>query len=205
MSGPFYSPDLRRTNGRALLGSKPTDLLGFYDGVGVAQPAATRTARQALQDLGLMAAGGNGNVQLAIATFDPTATAASRTIAAHTLGITIPAKAVILGGFIDVITTFTSATDAGTIALSVEGAGDVLAAIAISDATNMWDAGVHGGKPGFPNLGADAAHDSQVEVAALFAGSYVKTSVDRLVTATVAVEALTAGKALVFLWYVQSV
>lgn len=137
------------------------------------------------------------------AVFDPSGTAGDRTIAAHTLGVYIPDDAIITGFFYEVNTTFTSATDAATVAFHVEGAGDLLAAIAISDATNMLDAGIHAGKPGLPNLGADAAHDSQVEVAALVAATYVKTTAARLITATVAVEALTAGKATLFVEYVQ--
>lgn len=146
---------------------------------------------------------GLGVRRVARATFDPSATAGDRTIAAHTLGVTIPDDAVITGFFYEVNTTFTSATDAATVAFHVEGAGDLLAAIAISDATNMLDAGLHAGKPGNPNFGADAAHDSQVEVAALVAGTFVKTTAARLITATVAVEALTAGKATLFVEYVQ--
>ena len=99
-------------------------------------------------------------------------------------------------------TTFTSATDAGTVALHAEAANDILAAIAINDATNMLDAGIHAGKPGIPNLGADAAHDSQVEHAALIAATCVKLTAARELTATVAVEALTAGKAVILVPYV---
>jgi len=57
---------------------------------------------------------------------------------------------------------------------------------------------MHGSKIGFPNFGADAAHDSSVEVAALFAATYLKTTAIRQITATVAVAALTAGKANVY-------
>ena len=146
---------------------------------------------------------GIGNIRVARATFDPSGNTARRPVGAHTLGVTIPAGAIIIGGFIDVITTFTSASaDAGTIALSVEGANDIVSAIAISDATNVWDAGIKGMKPGSPNLGADAAHDSAVEVAALFAGTAIKTTAARLVTATVAVAALTAGKAVIYIKYI---
>ena len=152
-------------------------------------------------------AAGNGsndglsNVRLARATFDPSSVAGQRTIAAHGLGVTIPANAVILGFIYDVSTTFTSGTDAATVAFSLEGANDLLAAIAISDATNVLDAGRHAGKPGYPNFGADAAHDTQPEVAALFASTFLKTTADREITATVAAEALTAGKATLFVLY----
>jgi hypothetical protein len=135
-------------------------------------------------------ADGLGNLMVARATFDPSANTAHRTIAAHTFGVTIPAKAIVVGGFVDVITTFVSAgADAGTIALSVEGAGDIVAAIAISNVANAWDAGFHAIVPKANTPEATG----------------IKTTVARLITATVAVQALTAGKAVVFLYYVQSV
>jgi hypothetical protein len=127
--------------------------------------------------------------------------AANTTIAAHGLGVYIPTKAIITRFWWDVVTTFTSATDAATIAYKAQSANDLLSAIAISDASNVHDAGIHAGLPGFPNLGADAAHDSQVEVAALFAATFVKMTAERELTATVAVEALTAGKSVLFVEY----
>lgn len=126
-------------------------------------------------------------VRVARFTFNPTATAGMRTIAAHGLGVTLPAKAIILDGVIDVITTFVSAgADAGTIAISVEGAGDIVVAIAISNGANPWDAG------------------RQAIVPLNSAATAVKTTVAREVTATVAVQALTAGKLVGFLRYVVS-
>lgn len=144
----------------------------------------------------------------AVAIFDTAANdssgASNKTIAAHGLGVYIPIKAVITKFYYDVVTTFTSATDAGTIAYSAQGANDLLSAIAISDATNVHDAGLHAGLPGYPNLGADAAHDSQVENAALNAATFIKLTVERELTATVAVEALTAGKAVLCVEYFVS-
>lgn len=138
----------------------------------------------------------------AVAKFDPSGDSTMRTIAAHGLGVFLPAGAVLIGAFVDVITTFTSATDAATIALAtLQSANDIVSALAISDATNIWDAGLHAGKIGYPNFGADAAHDSQVEVAALFAASFLKLTARRELTATVAVEALTAGKANIYVAY----
>lgn len=125
----------------------------------------------------------------------------NKTIAAHGLGVYIPDKAVVTRFWYDVVTTFTSATDAGTIAYKAQSANDLLSAIAISDATNVHDAGIHAGLPGYPSLGADAAHDTQPEVAALFAATFIKMTAERELTATVAVEALTAGKAVLFVEY----
>ena len=148
---------------------------------------------------------GNQAMQYAMATFDPSGNTLQRPIAAYGLGVFIPAKAFITRAWVDVVTTFTSAgADAGTIALSIEAADDVVAAVAISTAGDVWDAGAHGSKIGFPNFGADAAHDSAVEVAALFAATYLKTTVEREITATVASQALTAGKANIFVEYFLS-
>lgn len=148
------------------------------------------------------ASDGLSAVRVARATFDPSAIAGHRTIGAKTLGVTLPINAIITRMWWDVVTTFTSATDAATIAFHAEGAGDLQPALAISDARNIWDAGRRFGLPGLPNLGADTAHDSQAEVAALFAATFVKTTAARLITATVAVEPLTAGKAILFVEYV---
>lgn len=166
----------------------------FIDGI--VQPATSAA--------GSGTADGLVNVRLARATFDPSANSGERTIGAHGLGVTLPDNAIITRAWFDVVTTFTSATDAGTIAFMAEGAGDLQAALAISDARNMFDAGIHAGLPGHPNLGADAAHDSAVEVAALFAATNIKLTAARELTATVAVEALTAGKAVLFVEYVIS-
>ena len=136
--------------------------------------------------------------------FDPSAVAAHATVGAKTFGVSLPAGAVITGFFYDVTTAFTSATSAATIAFSVEAANDLLNAIAINSGTTMFAAGRHVGLPGFPALGLDAAHDTQVEVAALVAATYVKTTAVRSITATVAVEALTAGRAVLHIAYSQS-
>lgn len=140
--------------------------------------------------------------EVAVAVFDPSGNTAHRTVAAHGLGVYIPDNAIITKIWYDVITTFTSPTsDGATVALHVQSANDLLSAIAISDSSNVLDAGIHAGKIGFPNFGADAAHDSQVEVAALFAATFLKMTAIREITATVAVEALTAGKAVIYVEY----
>jgi hypothetical protein len=145
--------------------------------------------------------------ELAVATFDTAATdssgAANTTIAAHGLGVYLPTKAIITKAWVDVVTTFTSATDAATIALKVQSAGDLVAAIAISDASNVYDAGLHGALPG-SYAEATVAGDSAILDAARNAASFIKLTAVREVTATVAVEALTAGKANIFVEYVIS-
>lgn len=146
--------------------------------------------------------------ELAVAVFDTGSTdsagVANTTIAAHGLGLYLPINAIITNVIVDVVTTFTSATDAATIALKAQSANDIVSALAISDATNIWDAGIHGSKVGYPAFANDAAEDTAVEVAALFAGTMLKLTAARELTATVAVEALTAGKANIFVEYVIS-
>ena len=57
---------------------------------------------------------------------------ANRAIGAHGTGVTLPIHAIVVGGFIDVNTKFDSdATDAGTIAIKVEGANDIISAAAV--------------------------------------------------------------------------
>lgn len=139
--------------------------------------------------------------RVAQAVFDPSANTGERTVAAHGLGVYIPDNAIIKRVWIDVVTTFTSADDSATIAVHAQSANDIVSAIAISDASNVWDAGIRGSKIGFPNFGADAAHDSALEVAALFAASMLKLTAERELTVTVATQALTAGKMVVYVEY----
>jgi len=145
-------------------------------------------------------------VKYAVAEFNPTAVAGDRSQAAHTLGVFLPKNSIVLRAWYDVITTFTSAgADAGTIKLGVAGADAAfVAAIAISDGTNPWDAGIHGALPGHPALGADAAHDTALEVAALFAGTAFKNTAEVELVATVATQNLTAGKLNLFVEYLIS-
>jgi hypothetical protein len=100
------------------------------------------------------------------------------------LGVVVPAKAIIWDGFVDVLTTFESDdSDAGTVALQVEAANDIITAIAISNGTDPWDAGLKNVK----SVGT--------------AATAVKTTVARQVSLVVAVENLLAGKLVVGLRY----
>lgn len=109
--------------------------------------------------------------------FDPSGDSDLRTIAAHGCGLTIPKDAIVTFVAYDVLTTFTSATDAATIAVKIVGANDVVSALAISDVSNIWDAGIFETIP-------------KVETST----TWLTTTADSEVTFTVAVEALTAGK-----------
>ena len=106
-----------------------------------------------------------------------TATTANRTIAAHGCGLKIPKNAVVTFAAYKVLTTFTSATDAATIAIHVVSANDVVSAVAISAATD-WDAAV--AKETIPKIETSS--------------TWLTTTAESEVTFTVAVEALTAGK-----------
>lgn len=99
------------------------------------------------------------------------------------LGVNIPDNAIITRAWVEVLTTLTSGTDAATVALHAEGADDIVAAIAISNGGNPWDAGFHEGIQ-------DGAAANMIKMSAL-----------RALTATVAVEDLTAGKFNVFVEY----
>jgi hypothetical protein len=98
-------------------------------------------------------------------------------VGAIDLGISVPAGTIILDGIYDVVDALASG-GAATIALKVEGTGDVLAAAAIGTA------------------GTEGLHDVVPDGTAAKA---IKATEDRKVTLTVAVAALTAGKLYGFL------
>ena len=98
----------------------------------------------------------------------------------------LPNNVIMKYAIYEVITTFTSATDAGTIGIGVEtvGAGteDLVNAVAISVGTT-WDA------TGTP---VETIVDATLS-------NWIKTTAERKVQANVAVEALTAGKLRVYI------
>lgn len=107
-------------------------------------------------------------------------------VGAKSLGVSLPEGAIIVDSLIDVVTTCTTAgNDAGTMAIHVQSANDIVSAIAVSNGGNPWDAGLHAGVP----VGT--------------AATAIKLTADRVVTATIATQAFTAGKFHVFLWYVM--
>lgn len=116
--------------------------------------------------------------------FDPSAVTGDRTIAAHACSGVIPKNSYVTKAYYKVITTFTSATDAGTIAVSITGANDIVSAVSIATGTT-WDAsGI---------------------IIAIPTGSManeVAVTADSSPTFTVAVEALTAGKLVMWFEYV---
>lgn len=138
----------------------------------------------------VQASSGNTFKGLAIATFDPSAVAGQRTVAKHGLGVYLPDNAIATRTFYEVLTTFTSANDSGTVALGADTDAEagIKAAVAISDGTNPYDAGLHEG--------------IQDGAAANF---LTKLTAERELCATVAVQALTAGKARIYVEYVVSI
>jgi hypothetical protein len=132
---------------------------------------------------------GLGVMRVAHGVFDPSAVAGDRTVAPHTLGVTLPDNAIILMTIYEVLTTFTSSGDNATIAISIEGANDVVSAVAISTGTT-WDA---------------SATLTECIQKIETPSTWIKTAAARDLTATVAVEALTAGLLHVWCWYVVSV
>lgn len=107
-------------------------------------------------------------------------------------GITLPDNAIVTYCFYDVATTFTSGgADAATIAINIPTDGDLQTAIAISDGTNPYDAGLiecdtKGTDPGDP-------------------ATFIKTTAAREISWVIAGgQAVTAGKLQLFLQYVVS-
>ena len=110
-------------------------------------------------------------------------------IGAHGTGVTLPAQAIVVGGFVDVNTKFDSdATDAGTIAISVQAANDIISAAAVSGAP-------------YSTVGRKAI----VPKANTPESTSVKTSTAKEITVTVAVEPLLTGKLTGYLYYVEGV
>ena len=153
--------------------------LNILDGV-----TATAAEINSLDDSAVFA-DGLSRVRVASATYDFAVDGGA--ISAIDLGVTLPDNAIILDGMVDVITTLTTAgADAGTIALHANAADDIVTAIAVSDGTNPWDEGLRAIK----QLGTST--------------TVTKLTAARAITATIAGQAVTAGKFVVFLRYVLS-
>jgi hypothetical protein len=107
-------------------------------------------------------------------------------VGAHGVGVSIPANAIVMGGFFDVNEPFGSAADTSTIAISVEGANDIQTAAAVSGAPYS----TIGRKAIVPKINTPES-------------TSVKTTVEREITCTVAVQALELGKLTGYLIYVE--
>ena len=119
--------------------------------------------------------------------------------------VIIPEGALITKVYLHTETTVADDGDnSTTISLGYTGAlAAFLAATAIN--ATVWAAGSHNTLVGYPNLGADAAHDSQLEVAALYAATYIAVTTDVEVLITLNNDHnVDAGKVTVFKEYVQT-
>jgi len=108
-------------------------------------------------------------------------------ISAIDLGIDIPANSLIIGGLYDVQTTLTSTdtgTDKATGAISVEGANDIVTAVAIETGT-PWDQGIQ-------------------QIIPATVANAVKTTSLAAITFTIAVAAVLTGKFVITLIYVPT-
>jgi len=105
------------------------------------------------------------------------------------LGVTLPDNAIVVRAWYEVLTTLTSATDAATVSLDIptDDPAGLLAAIAINDGTDPWDAGHH-----------ECIQDG---TAANFSE---KCTAARELSMTVATEDLTNGKFILWVEYIVS-
>ena len=141
--------------------------------------------------------------RVAKVTFDATG---GKAIASYGTGLVIPKGAIVTDCYYNVKTTFTTASaDAGTIALTIASDGDVKAAIAVSDASDVWDAGIHCGLIGSPAVGSNASTldaGTALIYTARKASSLLLLTENKELTVTVATQALTAGVMDIFVEYV---
>lgn len=137
-----------------------------------------------------------------------TLTAGAASHSASSGSVYIPDGALITKAYYHVETTVgDDGDDSTTLALGYTGAtGAFVAAIAISDASNVYDAGSHGTLVGMgAALGADAAHDTALEVIALNAATMIALTDRKELLLTKANDhAIDAGKLHLFVEYVQT-
>lgn len=136
---------------------------------------------------------GLGALRVARFTFDTatndSAGVSNTTVAAHGTGVTLPIHAIVVGGFVDVNTVFTSQnTNNGTIAIKVEGANDIISAAAVSGAP-------------YSSIGRKAI----IPKANTPESTSVKATAAREITCTVGTSILTAGKLTGYLYYIEGV
>jgi hypothetical protein len=141
--------------------------------------------------------------ELAVATYDVSG-GDDGTAGTHGTGVYLPANAIITNVFIDISTTFTDgSSDSATLAVGYTGStGAFTAAIAISDSSNVWDAGVHGTKVG--NWALDGNSLTQIAMGAARAATFVKLSAIKEIVVATATATLTAGKMNIYVEYVVS-
>ena len=147
--------------------------------------------------------------KIASANFDTagndSAGVSNKTIAAHGTGVYLPDNAIITNAWYDVVTTFADGvSDAATIAIHAAGANDLLVANDVADSADPFDAGLHQAIPGAPILGAEAAHDTALELGVLMAATWIKLTAEKEIIVTVGGVALTLGKMIIYVEYTVS-
>lgn len=135
---------------------------------------------------GDLAAGGLGVLRVARFLFDASVVA-NQAVGAHGTGVTLPAHAIVVGGFVDVNTAFTGEANA-SLAIHVQTANDIITASAVSGAP-------------YSTIGRKAITPK----ANTPESTSVKASEAREITCTVGTAALTAGKLTGYLYYVEGV
>jgi len=146
----------------------------------------TQSDLQALHALAFQGEDGLGFLGVARIVFD-TVDPSNKTVGAKVTTFQLPAHAVIVGGFFDVNTAFTSAANTAQIAISVEAANDIQTAAAVSGAP-------------YSTIGRKAITPK----ANTPESTSVKTTIARSITFTISVQDLTAGKLTLFLYFVVS-
>lgn len=135
-----------------------------------------------------VAGGATGLVNItAVGTGDQTFTSITA-IGQHYLGVTLPDNALVIGGGVEVLTTFTDGGDDNTtLALSIKSANDIITATAISAGGTPWDAGNHDIIP--DNTGSTA----------------IKLTAASELLVTVGADQPSAGKMRVWLLYIEGI
>jgi hypothetical protein len=135
---------------------------------------------------------GIGNLRCAVFQFDgegkDSAGVSNLTAAAHGTGVKIPAQSVVIGGFVEVNTAFTSTNSTSQIAIKVEGANDIISATAVSGAP-------------YSTIGRKAITPKTNTPES----TSIKVTTLKEITCTVSVEALLTGKLTGYLFFVEGV
>jgi len=137
------------------------------------------------------------------------------TIGTYGLGAIIPDGAIVTRAFYNVNTTFTTdGADAGTIAIQLEAANDIVSALTVSNAACIWDAGIHSTKVPFGAVAsalADGTYAADPEGGIINdvgnlkeqgTPPYIITTEDRELSVVVATQDVTAGDMDIYVEYV---
>jgi hypothetical protein len=117
--------------------------------------------------------------------------------------VTIPSGAIITDVIVDVETTcVTAGADAGTAAIGYTAAtGAFVAAIAVSDASNVWDAGIQGSL--LKSYALDGNALTAVAMKNAIADTFIKAGANVNLLLTLATQSFTEGKISVYVKYIN--